>query len=510
MPGVICYRARPQDCASLGHLYRSSPNAARALPVRAEQYSLPRLSTGDAASSSRYGLEKSLSLARVSLPVLLLLSPEVVLLVLAELPGLDILRCRSVCKLLKLFIDHSAKLRYIVEAHARGLEPLGNNDSAQHLISQLLARERSWTMFGSAPGVHLTVGLPLDDNDEGPPPIERILYDSGRVLVCRGSCLATWTLGPAQPDVREYVVPGLRDIVGNSIVASGDWIVFSTPSAVHVYSLANSEIVRVLPAPPGGTIGTLRLQGSLLAALFCPERQSSGVLVWNWKTGQLIDTLHSAGAPTLSLAFLNQHDIAVVRTNRSARSARIDIYTVSSSCAFIRSSLALPDAHPSKWYSKAGIYAGGMTAPPGCEPLRPDHGVVAISLKLRVRSPHDPTTVLANRKLSIILVIDKKAVAHAPATTSPGSGPIPWSKWSSNCFRVLSNVRLATFLHSSPVWGYRIIALGPEPDQIALFDFCSVGAKAASVVWKAPDARGSTSIFSGGGGGRINGGVSVR
>ncbi|KAG8704240.1 hypothetical protein FRC08_002345 [Ceratobasidium sp. 394] len=151
-----------------------------------------------------------------------------------------------------------------------------------------------------------------------------------------------------------------------------------------------------------------------------------------------------------------------------------------------------------------------MTAPPGCEPLRHDRGVVAISLKLRVRSPHDPTTVLANRKLSTILVIDKKAVAHAPTITSPGPGPIPWPKWSSNCFRVLSNVRLATFLHSSPVWGYRIIALGPEPDQVALFDFCSVGAKAASVVWKAPGARGSTSIFSGGGGGRINGGVSVR
>ncbi|KAG8687549.1 hypothetical protein FRC08_011907, partial [Ceratobasidium sp. 394] len=293
MPGVICYRVRPQDCASLGHLYRSSPNAARALPVRTERYSLPRLSTGDAASSSRYALEKSLSLARVSLPVLLLLSPEVVLLVLAELPGLDILRCRSVCKLLKLFIDHSAKLRYIVEAHARGLEPFRNDVSAQHLISQLLARERSWTMIGSAPGVHLTLGPPLDDdeaNDEGPPPVERILYDSGRVLVCRGSRLATWTLGPARPDVREYVVPGLRDIVGNPIVTSGDWVVFSTPSAVHVYSLANSEIVRVLPVPPRGTICTLRLQGNFLAALFCPERQSSGVLVWNWKTGQLIDT----------------------------------------------------------------------------------------------------------------------------------------------------------------------------------------------------------------------------
>ncbi|KAG9076138.1 hypothetical protein FRC06_009682, partial [Ceratobasidium sp. 370] len=63
---------------------------------------------------------------------------------------------------------------------------------------------------------------------------------------------------------------------------------------------------------------------------------------------------------------------------------------------------------------------------------------------------------------------------------------------------------------SSPVWGNRIIALGPEPDKLALFDFCSVRAKAASVVWKAPSARGSSSIFSEGGGSSVNGGVSVR
>ncbi|KAG9076181.1 hypothetical protein FRC06_009652, partial [Ceratobasidium sp. 370] len=113
-------------------------------------------------------------------------------------------------------------------------------------------------------------------------------------------------------------------------------------------------------------------------------------------------------------------------------------------------------------------------------------------------------------KLSVILVVDKRAVAHASTTFSAGSGPVPWSKWSSNRFHVLPNVRLASAFQSSPLWGNRIIALGPEPDKLALFDFCSVGAKAASVVWKAPSARGSSSTFSGGGGGRINGGVSVR
>ncbi|KAG8741060.1 hypothetical protein FRC10_003400 [Ceratobasidium sp. 414] len=348
----------------------------------------------------------------------------------------------KVCKLLKLFIDHSAKLRYIVEAHARGLEPLQNNDPAQHLISQLLARERSWTMFGSTPGVHAILDPPLENDDDGESPrvAERIMYDSGRVLVCCGSRLATRTLGPAQSDVREYMVPGLRDVVGNSIVASGDWIAFSTPS----------------------------------------------------------------------FTFLNLDEIALVRTNGSAGSAQIDVYAIGPSCAFIRSSLALPDAHPTKWYSKAGIYAGGMTASSGCEPLQYDRGVVAISLKLRVRAPHDPTTILTNRKLSVIVVIDKKAIAYASTAFLPGSSPIPWPKWSSNRFRVLSNIRLASSWHSSPVWGHRIITLGPEPDKLALFDFCAVGAKAASVVWKAPNAKGSTSNFSGGGGGRINGGVSVR
>ncbi|KAG9080025.1 hypothetical protein FRC06_007166, partial [Ceratobasidium sp. 370] len=179
-------------------------------------------------------------------------------------------------------------------------------------------------------------------------------------------------------------------------------------------------------------------------------------------------------------------------------------------CAYLRSSLALPDAHPTKWYAKAGIYAGGITTPPGCESLQYDRGVIAISLKLHFRSPHDPTVTLMDRKLLVILAVDKQAVAHASTTLPPGSGPIPWSKWSSNRFHVLPNVQLALAFQSSPVWGNHIIAPGPEADKLALFDFCSVRAKAASMVWKALSARGSSSIFSEGGGGSVNGGVLVR
>ncbi|KAG8795290.1 hypothetical protein FRC12_016304 [Ceratobasidium sp. 428] len=513
MPGVICHRARPQDCASLGHLYRSSPNAARSRPVRTERHLLPHFLTGNVSGLSRYGLGGTPSLARVSLPALLILSPEVVLLALAELPGHDILRCRSVCRLLKLFIDHSAKLRYIVEAHARGLNPLQSSNPAQYLISQLLARERSWTMFGSIPGVNDILDIPVeneDDDDESPSPAELVVYDSGRVLVCRGSRLAIQILGPGQSEVQQFLIPGLRNAVVDSIVGFGESIAFSDLNVVYVYSLANSEIVRALPAPRRGTIGVLRVQGDLLAGLFSPERQSSGVLVWNWKTGQLIDTLFSAGAPALSFGFLNQNEIALIRTNQSAGSARLDIYTIGSSSAFCRSSFALPDAHPSKWYAKAEIHCGGTIAPPGCEPLRRDYGIIAINLELRVRSPHTPTATLTNRKLSTILVVQQQALANDSASSCFSSEAIPWYRWSSNRVRVLSNVRLVSTLHASPVWGNRIVALGPEPDQVSLFDFCSVGVKASSVVWKTPSASGTASNFSGGGGGRINGGVSVR
>ncbi|KAG9123382.1 hypothetical protein FRC07_015015 [Ceratobasidium sp. 392] len=378
-------------------------------------------------------------------------------------------------------------------------------------------------MFGYIPGINAALGMPTDsdgDDDGSSPLVERVVYDSGRIFVCRGPRLTLYTLGLGQSEVRAHLVPGLRDVAEHSIVGFGDWFAFSTSetvldgagfgSVVYVYSLANGEIVRALPAPRRGTIGTLRVQGDLLAALFYPERQSSGVLVWNWKTGRLIDTLHSTGTPTLSFAFLNHDEIALVRTNRSACSAQLDIYSIGPSCACLRSSLALPDAHPTKWYAKSEIYCKGMTAPPGCEPLQHGRGIVVVALKLRVRSPHNPAAILGNRKLSVLLVIQKQAIARTSASFSPGSSPTPWSTWSSNRFRFLSNVRLASTLHSSPVWGNRIVAHGPEPDQLALYDFCSVGAKAASVVWKAPSARDAMSIFSGGGGGRINGGVSVR
>lgn len=176
----------------------------------------------------------------------------------------------------------------------------------------------------------------------------------------------------------------------------------------------------------------------------------------------------------------------------------------------MRSSLALPDTHPTKWYAKADIHAGSVTTLPECESLQHDKGIVAISVELRVRSPHDPTTTLSNRKFSTILVIRKQGLSHTTPFPRSLNSPISWSEWSSNQFRILSGVRLASSFHFSPVWGNRIVALGPEPDKLALFDFCPVGAKAASVVWKAPSARGAGSVFSGGGGGGISGGVSVR
>lgn len=99
MPGVICYRTPPQDCALLGHLYRSSPNAERL--VRSERRPRMRGSWGSSSSSPAHrsepcGLQRTSGSAAVSLALLLFLCPEIVLLVLAELPGPDILRCRSV------------------------------------------------------------------------------------------------------------------------------------------------------------------------------------------------------------------------------------------------------------------------------------------------------------------------------------------------------------------------------------------------------------------------------
>jgi hypothetical protein len=138
----------------------------------------------------------------------------------------------KVCKLLKQFIDCSAKLRYIVEAHARGLEPLRNAGSAQLVISQLFAREQSWAMFGSIPGTHIILNPPADiddDNDEGPLPIESTVYDSGRMFVCRGSRVSVNSLSSGDDMVRNFVVPGLRNAVHDGVVAFGDWIAFSTP-----------------------------------------------------------------------------------------------------------------------------------------------------------------------------------------------------------------------------------------------------------------------------------------
>jgi hypothetical protein len=69
--------------------------------VRTEIHTLRRLTSENQSGNST---NKIPSAVRVSLPFLLFFSPEVVLLVLAELPGRAILRCRSVS-----FMDYNSR-----------------------------------------------------------------------------------------------------------------------------------------------------------------------------------------------------------------------------------------------------------------------------------------------------------------------------------------------------------------------------------------------------------------
>lgn len=507
MPGVICYRTPSQDCASLGHLYRSSPYAdtAAAPPTRHERQSLQRPSGSSSTPSTLSERFPKLrpnrsSESPLSISLLLSFSPEVVLLILSELPGRDILRCRSVCKLLKQFIDQSAKLQYIAQANARGFEVLNYQNSARLCLARMLSRERNWTTFGSISSTHFVLDDPPRAEDD-PDHRTYSIYDSGKLLLCRGRHVVEHVLRASGARSEEYEVLGFESPQCNSADAFQDWLGLGGGEAVHIYCMPEREVTRVLSVPHRGAIDSVQFYGDFVAAIFRPERQCSGVLVWNWKNGKLIGTLLSVHAPALSFTFLDETTLALVRTDRSARSARIDTYTIGAHGAALQSSLALPDAHPTKWYARADIHAGKNLVHSGCERLKDEQGIVAIDMELRIRAPHDPNTNTTDRRLSVILAIHKRSILNptivTPPTDSLGktSASTPWPLWSANNFRMITGVRISP---NSPVWGHRIIAMGPELDKISLFDFCPIGVRAASQVWRASGSWGSHTTSGGG------------
>ncbi|CUA67956.1 hypothetical protein RSOLAG22IIIB_07640 [Rhizoctonia solani] len=283
------------------------------------------------------------------------------------------------------------------------------------------------------------------------------------------------------------VVPVVADLIG---LAAGSF---------HIYSKTANEIISILRAPHHSTLGTPSVRGNWIAALFRSERRYNGVLIWDWSSGK-VDIVHDTFSPALSVLFLDNSTLAVVHTDRSAGSARVDTYGLGAQGVVLKSSVSLPDAHPNKWYAKADLYTGDESAPFGSERMMQHEGIVAIDLEMRIRAPHNPENIAANRRLIAVLVAHKRIfTARDNATPGTPVSRIPWESWCANHSRMLTGIRLSP---QRPVWGYRLVAVGPELDKVSLFDFCPVGAREVAQVWK---GNGTWGVSSSG-----RGGVSVR
>ncbi|CAE6494561.1 unnamed protein product [Rhizoctonia solani] len=502
MPGVICYRTPSQDCILLGHLYRSSYSRNAQLAA-CEVWSHQEASSLISQPTGHY--TKAKPNCRLCSPAdsrltLLSVSPEIVLLILARLPGWGILKCRYVCKVLKRLIDQSTKLQYIIQSNARGLEPLGDSSSASSDLSNLLFRERSWTMFGSMPGIYHSLQNPPDPAN-GSTSKRYSTYNLGKLVLCSGSHIVEHTLhSHLEDESQQHHIPNLGAEDLDPVGATHGILVYSNGSTIYIYSKVTNEVVSIVSVPYHGTLGVPSVRGSWIAALFRSEYRCNGVLIWNWKSGKLIDALHEAFSPALSIAFFDETTLAVVHTDRSACSARIDTYELSTIGAELKLSVSLPDAHPSKWYAKVDIYTGDESAPLESERMMCNAGIVAIDLEMRMRAPHYPETIAIDRVLNAILVMHKRI--FSPVRNTNRETPIirvPWTDWCADHFRMLIGVRLSP---QRPVWGYRLVAVGPEPDKVSLFDFCPVGVRTVAQVWKGNGTWGASSA------GR--GGVSVR
>lgn len=58
-----------------------------------------------------------------------------------------------------------------------------------------------------------------------------------------------------------------------------------------MYSVEDEDVVRTLSVPRRGAVDSVRFCGDMVAGLFYPERQSTGVIIWNWRVGKLIDVV---------------------------------------------------------------------------------------------------------------------------------------------------------------------------------------------------------------------------
>ncbi|EUC55141.1 F-box protein [Rhizoctonia solani AG-3 Rhs1AP] len=231
MPGVICYRTPSRDCVLLGHLYCSSYDREVQLFAGYDDQLSQVASSSLSQPAGYYTKLKSsrhlYSLARPRL-TLLSISPEIVLLILAELPGSEILKCRNVCKTLERLVDQSIRLRYIIQSNARGLEPLGEPGSATSDLAGLLFRERSWTMFGAIPSTCHSLQNPPNPA-EGVTSNHYSMYHAGKLVLCRGNHVIEHTLHPHLENYpREYEVLGLGFDDLDPVAGTQDILVYST------------------------------------------------------------------------------------------------------------------------------------------------------------------------------------------------------------------------------------------------------------------------------------------
>ncbi|TFY66747.1 hypothetical protein EVG20_g4336 [Dentipellis fragilis] len=375
---------------------------------------------------------------------------ELIILILTNLMGRDLLRCTQVCKSIHSIVNHAPELLYLVELWAEGfVDGPPSNISSHERMDLLVRRAAAWRSLSWK--TRTTIVMPW----------------AYTFRVANGIFLSRVQQQPDQlpaagvPDHPLYQVSLATASSGFPQSGQDDftskYFVFDVPQDLLVLGFnpngadANSRLrlqLRTLsslgssPHPAASQdmlpvshdayfdafASHIQVAGPLLGIGVTRSSRFHTVLVWNWKTGaQLVDTDSVDRAPIDEFCFLTPHRMMLVSPTPSTLSLEIwsvdpDSFVVNDVRTLLR--LALPDLGYRNFFNFCISHGPFHTDIPWDVPFAKRSGgrVYVISLRHKPPRPRSPRLLFVIRHDTIIAFLQRH-IANDNAIA------IPWEEW---------------------------------------------------------------------------------
>ncbi|KIJ36926.1 hypothetical protein M422DRAFT_33977 [Sphaerobolus stellatus SS14] len=271
------------------------------------------------------------------------LPEELVATVIMELPMLDILHCRLVCKRLNNLVQSSSNIKYKIELSAHGLVSCpASKISAASALKMLRDQQARWRRceWGNQTEIILGGGCRTYDLRHGiwaygqsdEQLTDDMLLDYTKKITCyklggvdRGikckewESWSSWSLDDLKLDIRDFTIDPVIDMLAMVVQLSDE---SKSPFQVLLRKLSDGEphplggkTVLDLEMPctiPANCTFTMQLQGYSLGVLVRQDASETDwdyFFVWDWRTGKLNMSQHAENSSFDDFAFVDSTTI---------------------------------------------------------------------------------------------------------------------------------------------------------------------------------------------------------